>query len=119
MSTQLAHKYRNRALRSRRVRSQVHGTQERPRLSVHITNKHVVAQLINDDTGTTIAYVTTVASKAIDGSMSERAAWVGAEVAKKAKASKVSRVVFDRGSKLYHGRIKVLADAARKEGLEF
>lgn len=119
MSKQLVHKYRNRALRARRVRSQVTGTAERPRLSVHVTNRHVIAQLIDDTAAKTLAYVTTVGSKPVEGNMSERAAWVGTQIGKKAKTAKIKQAVFDRGSKLYHGRVKALADAARNEGLEF
>jgi large subunit ribosomal protein L18 len=64
-------------------------------------------------------YVTTVGQKKLTGNMSEKATWVGSEIAKKAKAKKINNVVFDRGGKLYHGRVAALADAARKEGLEF
>ncbi|HZM63871.1 MAG TPA: 50S ribosomal protein L18 [Candidatus Saccharimonadales bacterium] len=114
----LLHKLRNHALRRHRIRATVTGTAERPRLSVYVSNRHITAQVIDDTTHKTVAYVTTVASKA-DGSMKERAEWVGAEVAKKARSAKVKQVVFDRGGRLYHGRVQALADAARKEGLEF
>lgn len=116
---QLAHKLHNLAGRKRRVRAVVSGVAERPRLSVHVSNKHIVAQLIDDTSHSTIAYVTTVGQKNLKGTLTERATTVGTEIAKKAKAAKVSRVVFDRGGRLYHGRIKALADAARAEGLEF
>ncbi|HEX3568353.1 MAG TPA: 50S ribosomal protein L18 [Candidatus Saccharimonadales bacterium] len=115
----LAHKLQNRLLRKGRVRAVVSGTAERPRLSVHISNQHITAQLIDDATQKTLAYVSTVGKKAAAGTMTERAAWVGAEVAKKAKAAKVSKVVFDRNGRLYHGRVQALADAARNAGLEF
>lgn len=115
----LTHKLQNRLLRSHRVRAVVTGTAERPRLSVHVSNAHVTAQIIDDEAQHTIAYVSTIGAKNVSGTMTERAAWVGAEIAKKAKAKKVSQVVFDRGSKLYHGRVKALADAARNGGLEF
>ena len=104
--------------RAKRTRAKIHGTSERPRLSVHFSNRHIVAQVIDDDKKTTLAYATTVGNN-VTGSMSEKAAKVGTEIAKKAKAAKVSKVVFDRGSKLYAGRMLALADAARKEGLEF
>ena len=104
--------------RAKRTRASMHGTAERPRLSVHISNKHVIAQIINDDEGKTLAYATTVGSK-ITGSMTEKAATIGTQIAKSAKKVKVSKVVFDRGSRLYAGRLAALADAARKEGLEF
>jgi len=115
----LAKKLHNRALRKQRVRSVVSGTAERPRLSVNISNLHITAQVIDDTAHKTLAYVTTVGAKAATGTMTERAAWVGTEIAKKAKAKKVKKIVFDRGGKQYHGRIKALAEAARQEGLEF
>lgn len=115
----LAHKLLNRALRKNRVRATVSGTTERPRLSVHVSNRHITAQVIDDVQGKTVAFVSTVGSKAAKGSMTERAEWVGTEVAKKAKAAKVKAVVFDRGGSIYHGRVQALADAARKAGLEF
>ena len=115
----LAHKRLNQGLRAARVRSHIIGSAVRPRLSVHISNRHLLAQLINDEAHTTIAYVSTVGAKTASGTMTERAAWVGTEIAKQAKAAKVNQVVFDRGSHIYHGRVKALADAARAAGLEF
>ncbi|MDO4741999.1 MAG: 50S ribosomal protein L18 [Candidatus Saccharibacteria bacterium] len=104
--------------RAKRTRAKIHGTAERPRLSVHFSNLHITAQVINDDNGTTLAYATTVGQK-VAGTKTERAAEIGAEIAKKAKAAKINQVVFDRGAKLYAGRMKALAEAARKEGMEF
>ncbi len=115
----LTHTLQNKLLRRHRVRATISGTHDRPRLSVHVSNAHITAQIIDDEAKTTLAYVSTVGMKAAVGTMTERAAWVGAEIAKKAKAKKLSKVVFDRGSKLYHGRVKALADAARNGGLEF
>jgi large subunit ribosomal protein L18 len=115
----LKHKLHNRAQRAHRVRAAVSGTAERPRLSVRISNLHVSAQIINDDTHTTLVAVSTVGQKTVTGTMTDKAAWVGTEIAKKAKTAKVSKVVFDRGGKLYHGRVKALAEAAREKGLEF
>lgn len=115
----IAHKLQNLVRRKHRIRAVVSGTPERPRLSVHVSNKHISAQIIDDTTHATLAAATTVGNKAAKGTMTERAVLVGAEIAKKAKAAKVRQVVFDRGGKLYHGRIKALADAARAEGLEF
>ena len=104
--------------RARRTRAKLHGTADRPRLSVNISNKHIIAQIIDDDKKVTLAYATTVGSK-ITGSKTEQAAVIGKEIATKAKKAKVKTVMFDRGSKLYAGRMAALADAARKEGLEF
>jgi large subunit ribosomal protein L18 len=119
MSKQLAHKLANRSQRKGRVRSVVSGTAKRPRLSVYVSNLHVTAQLIDDSSSKSLVYVTTVGQKAAKGTMTEKAAWVGTEIATKAKAAKIKSVVFDRGGKLYHGRVAALADAARKAGLEF
>ena len=105
-------------MRAKRTRAKIHGTAERPRLSVNFSNLHITAQVIDDDKQVTLAYATTVGAK-MTGTKSEKAAKIGAEIAKKAKAAKISKVVFDRGSKLYAGRMSALADAARKEGLEF
>lgn len=118
MATNLAQKLLNRSLRKARVRSKVHGTATRPRLSVTISNMHVSAQLIDDDKGTTLASATTVGTKAA-GTMTEKCATIGAEIAKKAKKVKITAVVFDRNGRQYAGRLSALADAARKEGLEF
>ncbi len=115
----LALKLHNRALRKNRVRAVVSGTAERPRLSVFVSNRHISAQLIDDTNHVTIAAVTTVGQKEATGSMTDRAVWAGKQIAKKAKAKKLKSVVFDRNGRLYHGRIKALADAAREEGLEF
>ncbi len=108
----------NKQYRAKRTRSRLHGTAERPRLAVNISNAHVTAQIINDDKGETLAYATTVGTK-ITGTMTEKATAIGAEIAKKAQSKKIAKVVFDRGAKLYAGRMSALADAARKEGLEF
>ncbi len=108
----------NSMFRANRTRAKIHGTAERPRLSVHISNQHITAQVIDDDKSTTLAYATTVGSK-LTGTKTEKAAAIGKEIADKAKKAKIKTVVFDRGSKLYAGRLSALADAARKEGLEF
>lgn len=111
-------KVQNLALRKARVRSTVSGTAERPRLSVTVTSLHVSAQVINDEKSITIASATTVGKKAT-GTLTEKATVIGTEIAKAAKKAKVSKVVFDRNGRIYHGRVKALADAARAEGLEF
>ncbi|MDZ7744945.1 MAG: 50S ribosomal protein L18 [Candidatus Saccharibacteria bacterium] len=117
--TRLSDKLRNLSQRKRRVRSTITGTAEKPRLSVFISNKHVFAQLIDDTSHSTIAAATTVGQKKLTGTMTEKAEWVGEQIAKKAKSSNVKQVVFDRNGRLYHGRIKALAEAARAGGLEF
>ena len=114
----LAKKILNKNLRKARVRSKVTGTAERPRLSVTISNLHVSAQLIDDVNGNTLASATTVGKKTT-GSISDKAVTVGTDVAKKAIKAKITTVVFDRNGRAYAGRLKALADAARKEGLEF
>jgi len=108
----------NKNMRANRTRAKIHGTSERPRLTVHFSNLHITAQIVDDDKKVTLAYATTVGGK-MTGSKKEKAEKIGTEIAKKAKAAKISKVVFDRGSKLYAGRLSALADAARKEGLEF
>lgn len=104
--------------RAKRTRAKIHGTSERPRLAVRFSNQHVTAQIIDDDKRVTLCYATTVGTK-VTGSQAEKAAKIGTEIAKKAKSAKIAKVVFDRGAKLYAGRMSALADAARKEGLEF
>lgn len=114
----LGKKLLNKRLRAARVRAKISGTAERPRLTVTISNTHVSAQLIDDEKQHTVAAATTVGSKQT-GTMTERSAWVGTELAKKAKKAKITAVVFDRNGRKYAGRLAALADAARKEGLEF
>jgi large subunit ribosomal protein L18 len=114
----LTKKLLNKGLRKARVRAKVSGTADRPRLSVTISNKHVSVQLIDDENKRTIVASTTVGSK-FTGSISEQAALIGTDIAKKAKKAKISSVVFDRNGHKYAKRLSALADAARKEGLGF
>ncbi len=114
----LVKKSLNKSLRKGRVRAKVTGTAERPRLTVTISNVHVSAQLVDDVAGHTLAAATTVGAK-VTGSKAELAATVGTDIAKKAKKAKITAVVFDRNGRRYAGRLAALADAARKEGLEF
>lgn len=114
----LAKKLLNRELRSKRVRAKITGTAERPRLTVTISNKHISAQLIDDVAHKTLAAATTVGTKQT-GTMTEQAAQIGSDIAKKAKKSKITAIVFDRNGRQYAQRLAALADAARKEGLEF
>jgi large subunit ribosomal protein L18 len=111
-------KLHNLTLRKARVRSTVSGTQERPRLTVSISNHHISAQIINDEQHKTLVAATTIGKK-LTGTMTEKAVIVGTDIAKAAKKAKITKVVFDRNGRIYHGRVKALADAARKEGLEF
>ncbi len=114
-----AHTLHNRAQRKHRVRATITGTVSRPRLSIFVSNRHIIAQIIDDTAHSTLAYATTVGKKDSKGPLTEKATWVGTEIAKQAKAANVKQVVFDRGNKIYHGRVAALADAARKSGLEF
>jgi large subunit ribosomal protein L18 len=114
----LASKILNQTLRKNRVRAKVSGTAIRPRLSVSISNKHVSAQIIDDVKQRTLVASTTVGTKQT-GTITEQAAFIGTDIAKKAKKAKINAVVFDRNGRLYAGRLSALADAARKEGLEF
>lgn len=109
----------NQQLRKNRVRAKVSGTAARPRLSIFISGRHISAQLIDDENGKTLAAATTVGNKTATGTMTAKATVIGTEIAKKAKKAKVKAVVFDRAGRQYAGRLRALADAARKEGLEF
>lgn len=115
----LDHKRQNQVVRKNRVRSTVKGTAERPRLSVTISNRHVSAQLIDDQTGKTLAASTSVNMKSASGNLSEVAASVGADIAAKAKKAKITQVVFDRNGRSYQKRLAAFADKARENGLEF
>ena len=108
-----------RIMRHKRVRKNISGTSEMPRLNVFRSNTQIYAQIINDETGTTLASSSSVQLKIKNGGNIEGAKLVGADIAKKAKKAKITKVVFDRGGYLYHGRVKALAEAARENGLEF
>jgi large subunit ribosomal protein L18 len=106
--------------RHRRIRGKVAGTAERPRLVVSRSNKGISAQLVDDQSGRTLASGSWIGlPKSFKGNKSEQAAEVGKLVAKSAKAAGIENVVFDRGGYLYHGRVKALADGAREGGLKF
>lgn len=109
------------AKRHFRLRKKVAGSAERPRLSVHRSSRHIHVQLIDDLSGHTLAAASSVEAdvRSVDGDKKARAAKVGELIATRAKDAGVSRVVFDRGGNVYHGRIAALADAARESGLEF
>lgn len=117
MSNHLAKKQLGKTLRKNRVRSKISGTAARPRLTVTISNLHVSAQLIDDTSSKTLAHATTVGAKA-KGTVTEKAAVIGKDIAEKAKKAKITKVVFDRNGRAYAGRLKALADAVRQEGVE-
>lgn len=102
----------------RRVRRNIFGTAERPRLSVYRSNKEIYAQLVDDNSGVTLASASSREAKA-DGTKTEQSASVGKLIAEKAKSKGIETVVFDRNGFVYHGRIKALADGAREGGLKF
>lgn len=108
----------NKDLRKKRVRAKISGTTEVPRLSVSVSLSHIQVQLIDDLAGKTIAAASDL-KLAEKMTKTEKATKVGAEIAEAAKKAGVKKIVFDRGSKIYHGRVKALAEAARKAGLEF
>jgi large subunit ribosomal protein L18 len=105
--------------RRRRIRGSVRGTEARPRLSVFRSNARIYAQVIDDTTGRTLAAASSIEKNLRTVSKADASARVGALVAERAKAAGVTKVVFDRGGYLYHGRVKALADAAREGGLDF
>jgi len=112
----------SRIRRHGRVRKKIHGTAARPRLAVFRSNKHIVLQVIDDESGRTIAAASTneASARATGGGGSVAAATrMGQLVAERAKAAGVEKVVFDRGGFAYHGRVAAAADAAREAGLEF
>jgi len=105
------------------VRKNIRGTAERPRLSVHRTNKHIYCQVIDDDLGKTLCSASTrdsdIAAKVSNGGNCEAAKLIGEALAEKAKAAGVKQVKFDRGPYKFHGRIAELAKAVREGGVEF
>ena len=106
--------------RHRRVRGKIRGTAERPRLVVFRSNRGIFAQLVDDDSGRTLAGASwTGLPKSFKGDKSAQAAEVGKTLAAAAKQAGIEAVVFDRGGYLYHGRVKALADGAREGGLSF
>jgi large subunit ribosomal protein L18 len=111
----------SRIRRHTRVRKQLRGTAGRPRLAVFRSNQHIYAQVIDDDAGRTLAQASDIegSMRSGVGSKSDRAKGVGQLVAQRAKAAGIETIVFDRGGFRYAGRVQVLADAAREEGLEF
>ncbi|MBN2798517.1 MAG: 50S ribosomal protein L18 [Deltaproteobacteria bacterium] len=113
-------KVKSRLRRKAHIRKSVTGTSERPRLTVFRSNKHIYAQLIDDENGVTLAAASTL-DNGVEGLGSNRdaAGVVGKLVAERALAAEINTVVFDRNGYLYHGRVAALADAAREAGLKF
>jgi large subunit ribosomal protein L18 len=111
----------SRIIRHKRVRKTVTGTEERPRLCVYRSLNHIYCQIVDDSKGKTLASASTLDNdlKSDKKRKTEKAASVGKLIAERASESGISKVVFDRSGYQYHGRIKALADAARKAGLEF
>jgi large subunit ribosomal protein L18 len=108
-----------RARRHKRVRKDVFGTAERPRLVVFRSNRGIAAQLVDDAAGKTLAAASSLHVRDAKGTKTVQAAAVGKLLAQNAKSAGVKSVIFDRGGYLYHGRVKALAEAAREGGLEF
>lgn len=101
------------------IRKKVLGSSERPRLCIFRSAKHVYAQVIDDSTGRTLVSASTLDTEGLKGANVQSCTAIGSEIAKRAQAKSIKRVVFDRNGFLYHGRVKALAEAAREAGLEF
>lgn len=115
-------KEESRGRRKLRIRKKVSGTTERPRLTVFRSARHIYAQVIDDTTGKTLTAASTMSKDLkgnLEGNKCAAATAVGALVAEQCKSKSITKVVFDRNGYLYHGRVKALADAARKAGLDF
>ena len=122
MKTASSQRHAGRLRRHRRVRKKISGTAERPRLAVYRSNKHISVQLIDDLNGHTIAAASTVEPDLRtqgSGSTVDAAKRVGTLIAQRAKSAGVTKVVYDRGGFIFHGRVAAAADAAREAGLEF
>ena len=109
----------SRLRRHARVRRKVSGTAETPRLCLYRSNKNIQAQIIDDVKGVTLVASSSMTLKLDNGSNIDAASKVGEDIAKKALAKKIKKIVFDRSGYVYHGRVKALAEAAREAGLEF
>lgn len=109
----------SRKRRHERVRNKISGTKECPRLNVFRSNNGIFVQVIDDEAQKTLVSSSSLELKIKNGGNVEGAALVGKDIAEKCKKAKITKVVFDRGGYLYHGRVKALAEAARENGLEF
>jgi large subunit ribosomal protein L18 len=103
----------------KRIRKKVLGTAERPRLNVYRSLNHIYVQLIDDHKGATLVSANSAEGKNATGGNVAAAKSVGKNIAERAKAKGIEKVVFDRGGYIYHGRVKALADSAREAGLQF
>lgn len=112
-------KKESRSVRHLRIRKNLIGTQDRPRLCVFRSNKHISAQIIDDSKHITLVSASTYEKDAVKGSNVETAKHIGTLIAERALKANITEVVFDRGGFLFHGRVKALADAAREAGLKF
>jgi large subunit ribosomal protein L18 len=112
------HRLTSKARRTVRVRSRVRGTTERPRLTVFRSNKYVYLQVINDEQGTTLASISPKAKAKKTGTKTEMAKTVAQDLANTLKKANITKLVFDRGSYKYHGRVRVIAETMREQGIE-
>lgn len=116
----MASKEAGRERRKHRIRKKIAGTGERPRLTVFRSNKQIYAQVINDETGSTLVSAGSLGrDRAAEGGKAATATQIGEHVATLCKEKGITKVVFDRNGYIYHGRVRALADGARKGGLEF
>lgn len=115
--TRLSQVQNSKSRRAHRTRTNIRANGNRPRLSVFISNTNIYAQIIDDETHATLASANSLSIES--GTMTEKAQKVGIAIAEAGKKAKVTKVIFDRGNKKYHGRVKALAEAAREKGLEF
>ncbi len=114
-------KVQKRQSRKRRVRFKIYGTTECPRISVFSSNKHIFVQIIDDTTGKTLVSASDYekGAKKIVGTKTEVARQIGMTLGQRAKMKNIKKAVFDRGGKLYHGRVQAVAESVRESGLEF
>ncbi len=113
------HRITTRQQRKKRISNHVHGTSDRPRLSIFRSNAAIYAQIIDDSAKKTIVGASTAQVQEAKGTKTEKAKALGTLIAQKAKEQKVTKVVFDKGAYKYHGRVKALAEGAREGGLQF
>ena len=118
-TTELLSRHKTRARRHNRVRRDMNGTPERPRLAVFRSNKGIYAQVIDDMSGKTLVAASSQEVKDAGANKTQAAEKVGELLASRAREKNIDKIVFDRGAYLYHGRVKALAEGARKGGIQF